>query len=312
MRRLSATASDSGIKLREELEQRFRDCGLVRPFRRARYEPGHRLELGVTGVLPANDGRMVVEIDRFVGGGFAGQVYRVKLLVLEEDADDKEAIDDAFRLIHSIKGSAGMMGLESIALLTAEDALEPFELVSWRRGLDRGDTASVSLELRAFRVGELTLPPLVFAASIADGRLAVGWTDSLRVAVRSVVPADAEDILDIHGPVALANPRPWWPYAVGAVVLAVVLAMILARRRRRIEGTERSTAARPAHEMALSALARLEKREEARSGPWKIYYSELVDILRRYLARRFGVEASDRTTTETLETRTCSWAGAHL
>ena len=81
----AATASDSGIKLREELEQRFRDCGLVRPFRRARYEPGHRLELGVTGVLPANDGRMVVEIDRFVGGGFAGQVYRVKLLVLEED-----------------------------------------------------------------------------------------------------------------------------------------------------------------------------------------------------------------------------------
>ena len=65
-------------------------------------------------------------------------------------------------------------------------------------------------------------------------------------------------------------------------------------------GTERSTAARPAHEMALSALARLEKREEARSGPWKIYYSELVDILRRYLARRFGVEASDMTTTETL------------
>lgn len=40
------------------------------------------------------------------------------LLVLEEDPDDQEAINDAFRQIHSIKGSAGMMGLESIALLT--------------------------------------------------------------------------------------------------------------------------------------------------------------------------------------------------
>jgi len=190
--------------------------------------------------------------------------------------------------------------LESIGLVTAEDALAPFELVSWRRGLDRGDTASVSLELRAFRVGELVMPPLVFAASISDGGLAVGWTDSLRVTVRSVVPADAEDILDIHGPVALANPRPWWPYVVGALVLAAVLALILARRRRRIEGSDRLTAARPAHDVALSALARLGEREEARSGPWKIYYSELADILRRYLARRFGVEASDMTTSETL------------
>ncbi|MDF1699919.1 MAG: chemotaxis protein CheA [Planctomycetota bacterium] len=40
------------------------------------------------------------------------------LLVLEEDANDENAINEAFRLIHSIKGSAGMMGLESIALLT--------------------------------------------------------------------------------------------------------------------------------------------------------------------------------------------------
>lgn len=40
------------------------------------------------------------------------------LLVLEDDADDVEALNDAFRLIHSIKGSAGMMGFESIGLLT--------------------------------------------------------------------------------------------------------------------------------------------------------------------------------------------------
>ena len=40
------------------------------------------------------------------------------LLVLENDVDDAEAINEAFRLIHSIKGSAGMMGFENIALLT--------------------------------------------------------------------------------------------------------------------------------------------------------------------------------------------------
>ena len=70
---------------RRELERQFQACDLVRPFRRACHDPGQRLEYAVTGVVPANTGRMVVEVERFVGGGFAGQVYRVKLLELEAD-----------------------------------------------------------------------------------------------------------------------------------------------------------------------------------------------------------------------------------
>ncbi len=71
--------------LRKELEEAFRSCALVRPLHRACHDPGDRLEYTVTGVVPANAGRMVVEVERFVGGGFAGQVYRVRLLELEAD-----------------------------------------------------------------------------------------------------------------------------------------------------------------------------------------------------------------------------------
>jgi hypothetical protein len=71
------------VPLRKELERQFDACDLVRPFRRACYDPGDRLELAVTGVLPANPGRLVAEVERFVGGGFAGQVYRVKLLQID-------------------------------------------------------------------------------------------------------------------------------------------------------------------------------------------------------------------------------------
>lgn len=67
------------VALRRELERQFDACELLRPFRRARYEPGDRLTLNVTGVVPANTGRLTAEIERFVGGGFAGQVYRVTL-----------------------------------------------------------------------------------------------------------------------------------------------------------------------------------------------------------------------------------------
>lgn len=75
----------SAPAIREQLEQAFRECELVRPFCRACHDPGDRLEYSITGVAPANTGRMVVEVERFVGGGFAGQVYRVKLLDVQTD-----------------------------------------------------------------------------------------------------------------------------------------------------------------------------------------------------------------------------------
>mgnify|MGYP001186249577 CR=1 FL=1 len=78
--------NDRPLPVRKELERQFAECGLARPFRRAAHDPGDRLEYAITGVMPANTGRMTVEVERFVGGGFAGQVYRVRLL--EVVADD--------------------------------------------------------------------------------------------------------------------------------------------------------------------------------------------------------------------------------
>ncbi|NNK47387.1 MAG: hypothetical protein HKP01_00795, partial [Gemmatimonadetes bacterium] len=66
--------------LSRELESRFRDCRLKRPFRRSAYDPGDVLEYGVTGVFPKVPARVRALVERYVGGGFAGQVYRVKVL----------------------------------------------------------------------------------------------------------------------------------------------------------------------------------------------------------------------------------------
>jgi len=75
------------IALRRELERQFEACDLLRPFRRACYEAGDELTLPVTGVMPAHTGRLTVEVERFVGGGFAGQVYRVILRQITPDAE---------------------------------------------------------------------------------------------------------------------------------------------------------------------------------------------------------------------------------
>jgi hypothetical protein len=52
-------------------------------MRVARYEPGDELAYDVTGVVPARRAHVRLSVERFVGGGFAGQVYRVKVLAIE-------------------------------------------------------------------------------------------------------------------------------------------------------------------------------------------------------------------------------------
>ncbi len=67
------------------------------------------------------------------------------MLALELDADNANDLNEAFRLIHSIKGSAGMMGFDSITVLThhLENRFERF-----RSGLARLDEPTTSLVLR--------------------------------------------------------------------------------------------------------------------------------------------------------------------
>lgn len=80
------------LGLRDELAAQFHACGLIRPFRRSRYEPGERLSYAVTGVFPAHAGRVVLDVEKFVGGGFAGQVYRVRLLELESEGESPDGL----------------------------------------------------------------------------------------------------------------------------------------------------------------------------------------------------------------------------
>lgn len=67
------------------------------------------------------------------------------LLVLENNPDSPSHLNESFRLIHSIKGAAAMMGLDSITLLThhLENHFERF-----RSGLEVLDTSLMNLILK--------------------------------------------------------------------------------------------------------------------------------------------------------------------
>ena len=73
------------VEVHKELEEKFREAALYRPMRVELLEAGTELEYDVIGVNDGNKGRVCLAIEKFIGGGFAGQVYRVKILKIEPE-----------------------------------------------------------------------------------------------------------------------------------------------------------------------------------------------------------------------------------
>ncbi|MBN2164390.1 MAG: hypothetical protein JXR25_14640 [Pontiellaceae bacterium] len=71
------------VELCKTLEQQTQDPQLLIRHRPVRYETGTVLPIDITGVYPAIHGKAELTIDKFLGGGFAGQVYRCKLTGLD-------------------------------------------------------------------------------------------------------------------------------------------------------------------------------------------------------------------------------------
>ncbi len=65
------------------LERKFHDANLLRKMRVGRYDAGNELEYSANSLETNEVGKISLKIEKFIGGGFAGQVYKVKLLKSE-------------------------------------------------------------------------------------------------------------------------------------------------------------------------------------------------------------------------------------
>ncbi len=79
-----------------ELEESFRRKNILRPLRIQRYDPGTELDYMIKGVAPAIEARLKLKVEKFVGGGYAGQVYKVKVLALETSEDSIEGLQEGY------------------------------------------------------------------------------------------------------------------------------------------------------------------------------------------------------------------------
>ena len=84
--------SEYSVDVIKQLEGIYREAELYRPMRITHYEKGTELFYDVRGVSSGNKARVHLIIDKFVGGGFAGQVYRIKILDIFSDSGPVEGL----------------------------------------------------------------------------------------------------------------------------------------------------------------------------------------------------------------------------
>jgi len=76
-------AIEYSVEVCKKLEAEFRAAQLYRPMRIGRYDAGTELTYQVSGFGRAGTAQVHLVVEKFVGGGFAGQVYLVKIVGLE-------------------------------------------------------------------------------------------------------------------------------------------------------------------------------------------------------------------------------------
>ena len=161
------------------------------------------------------------------------------------------------------------------------------------------------LTLTSFEDSLFYIAPLPFVSG--DDTV---WSDALTLNVVQPFEMDTTDmaITDIKG---VYKAPIWWWGIFRWVLLALLLAGVgvagyylityLQSRKREEEGNEVVTEPlRPAEEVALEKLDAIKEKKIWQQGQVKEYHTQLTDVVREYIARRFEVSSVEQTSDETL------------
>ncbi len=93
----------------------------------------------------------------------------------------------------------------------------------------------------------------------------------------------------------------WWAWLAGLLLIAAAIFSYLKWFKKGINPLKPVKKRLPPYEEAMQALTALKSRNLWQNGQEKQYYTELTDILRVYIDRRFGINAVEMTSTQIME-----------
>lgn len=167
---------------------------------------------------------------------------------------------------------------------------------------DGTETTRQTVEVTLFDLGTFETPPLLLTISDGAGQVMEETAPPVSLTVNPVLAEDDTTLKDIKPQAGLALP-PAWPWIVGGLLVAVVVAGTAWWTYRRWQGKRPFGLApvvdnRPPWQVAYDELARIGSLGLLEQGRLKEYYTLVTDCLRTYLENQFHVRAFDRTTSE--------------
>lgn len=202
-----------------------------------------------------------------------------------------------FKDVDPSKGYVGVCG-DSIELRTSYKA-DTIELGSNRIQIN------YQVPLQAFDSGTFRLPQFVYVSESDSAR-----SNALTL---NVVPVNVTAEDPIAGFAQVADPEnpsvldvvPDWIYDYWWIILILALAIIgalWAMKRYKKEGTVLKKKPQPSpYEVAITKLRELKAKNLWEQGMEKEYFTQLTEILRVYLDRRFGINAMEMTSREIMD-----------
>lgn len=183
------------------------------------------------------------------------------------------------------------------------EALKDFEFVKQGEPKtvtsDQNTTSNVDVVITKFDEGKYTIPALAiqYKTSKNSGTL---QSNPIPIAVAGVKVDTSKDIKDIKPPLSLGiSWREILPYLSGAIAAILLIWLINYIRKKRKKGEkiyQPQVSMRPAHEIALEALRKLEAEKLWQQGRVKEYHSGVSDIVRTYIEQTLSINAMEMTT----------------
>jgi len=195
-----------------------------------------------------------------------------------------------------------------IAFPVLPDSLNGIEVIRREQPArsQSGDTISesVTFVITSFDSGMHIVPPIPVQYTVKGDTAKRYVQTSPLVFMVGTIPIDtSKEIKDIKPPLGIGiSFAEILPYLIALVLLAGIIWLVLyiRKKRRRGESLIPEAPKLPAHEVALEALRVLEAERVWQRGLVKQYYSQLTDIVRMYIERRFTVTAMEMTSDEIL------------
>jgi hypothetical protein len=172
--------------------------------------------------------------------------------------------------------------------------------------------------ISTFTTGQQKIPPVEITYLDSAGQTGTISAEEIAIAVESLNPDTAGDIRDLKPPASLPGSHSFMYWLMAALLLIAAGVTVFVRLRkskmhRALDTVENQGPPRPAHEIALEELERIAALNLIQRGLIKEFYTQITEVIKRYIGRRYQITSMESTTAELMEAmKRASLPGEHI